>query len=74
MNIESFTPEITGYTRILRKALHISWKEHFTNKNVYGNLPLVNYNLFLPKLNTEEYKWLDTVYDILNYLTEVVGV
>ena len=26
------------YTRILRKALNISWQEHSTNKNVYGKL------------------------------------
>ena len=30
------------YTRMLRKALNISWKEHFTNKNLYGKLPLVS--------------------------------
>ena len=30
------------YTRMLRKALNISWQEHSTNKNVYGKLPLVS--------------------------------
>ena len=34
------------YTRMLRKALNISWQEHFTYKNVYGSFP---YLLFLPK-------------------------
>ena len=31
------------YTRMLRKALNISWQEHSTNKNVYGKLPLVSH-------------------------------
>ena len=30
------------YTRMLRKALNISWQEHSTNKNVYGKLPLIS--------------------------------
>ena len=28
-------------TRMIRKSLHISWKEHFTNNNRYCKLPLV---------------------------------
>ena len=32
--------EIT-YMQIFRKDLNISWKEHFTNKNLYGKLPLI---------------------------------
>ena len=27
---------------MLRKALNIYWKEQFTNKNLYGKLPLVS--------------------------------
>ena len=27
------------YTRMLRKVLNISWKQHMTNKELYGNLP-----------------------------------
>ena len=43
MDTERLTAEIIGdtYTRILHKALHISWQEHFTNKNL-GKLPLVS--------------------------------
>ena len=42
MDTERSTAEITGYTRMLRKALNISWQEHSTNKNVYCKLPLVS--------------------------------
>ena len=28
-----------NYTRILRMALNVDWKQHKTNKEVYGNLP-----------------------------------
>ena len=27
------------YTRMLRKVLNISWKQHLTNKELYGTLP-----------------------------------
>ena len=37
------TRELDGkYTRILRMALNVSWKEHKTNKDLYQNLPLVS--------------------------------
>ena len=46
---ESCTPTVQQqksldgtYTRILRKALNISWQEHSTNKNVYGKLSHVS--------------------------------
>ena len=42
MDTDCSTAEITGYTRMLRKALNISWQEHSTNNNVYGKLPLVS--------------------------------
>ena len=29
------------YTMMLRMAYNISWKEHLTNKSLYGILPLV---------------------------------
>jgi len=32
--------ELDGcYTRMLRKALNISWREHVTNELLYGDLP-----------------------------------
>ena len=27
------------YTRLLRKALNVSWRQHQTNENLYGDLP-----------------------------------
>ena len=30
------------YTRMLRKALNISWKQHLTNKELYGELPPIS--------------------------------
>ena len=42
MDTDCSTEEITGYTRMLRKSLHISWQEHPTDTNVYGKLPLVS--------------------------------
>ena len=40
----TLTPRISKaldgcYTRMLRKALNISWKQHITNKELYGDLP-----------------------------------
>jgi len=29
------------YTRLLRKALNVSWREHQTNEQLYGNLPQI---------------------------------
>ena len=29
------------YTRILRRALNVSWKDHITNKELYGDLPKI---------------------------------
>ena len=30
------------YTRMIRKALNISWKQHLTNKELYGELPQIS--------------------------------
>ena len=35
--------ELDGcYTRMLRKALNISWREHITNEQLYGSLPRIS--------------------------------
>jgi len=35
--------ELDGcYTRMLRKALNISWREHVTNELLYGDLPKIS--------------------------------
>ncbi|KAL5257936.1 hypothetical protein ACHWQZ_G012773 [Mnemiopsis leidyi] len=37
---ESLSKQIDGcYTRMLRMALDVDWKQHLTNKEVYGTLP-----------------------------------
>ncbi|KAL5271007.1 hypothetical protein ACHWQZ_G001606 [Mnemiopsis leidyi] len=37
---ESLSKQIDGcYTRMLRMALDVNWKQHLTNKEVYGTLP-----------------------------------
>ncbi|KAI8486591.1 hypothetical protein Bbelb_355660 [Branchiostoma belcheri] len=33
------------YTKLLRKAQNINWKQHPTRKNIYGSLPLVSLRL-----------------------------
>ena len=37
---EKLNAQIDGtYTRLLRHALNINWKQHVTNEHLYGNLP-----------------------------------
>ena len=31
-----------AYTRMLRAALNKSWREHLTNKKLYGNIPKIS--------------------------------
>ena len=31
------------YTKLLRAALNVSWKQHLTNKQLYGNLPAISH-------------------------------
>ena len=33
------------YTRMLRKVLNISWKQHLTNKELYGDLPKLSHKI-----------------------------
>ena len=33
------------YTRMLRKVLNISWKQHMTNKELYGDLPKLTHKI-----------------------------
>ena len=33
------------YTRMLRMALNVSWKQHLTNEQLYRNLPLVSFKV-----------------------------
>ena len=38
------------YTRLLRKALNVTWQSHTTNKDLYGNLPLISERLRIRRL------------------------
>ena len=38
------------YTRMLRAVLGVSWKEHKTNKELYGNLPKITDTLMIRRL------------------------
>ena len=46
-----------AYTRLLRYALNISWKEHKTNKELYGKLPRVSLRLRERRLNFAGHCW-----------------
>ena len=47
MDTEFSIAESTGWHKhaMLYKSINISWKEHFTNKNLYGKLPLISFKL-----------------------------
>ena len=34
------------YTRLLRKALDVSWKQHMTNEELYGKIPSAMQQLY----------------------------
>ena len=39
---KSLSDRLDGcYTRLLRKALNVSWRQHLTNEKLYGDLPKV---------------------------------
>ena len=40
------------YTRMLRAVLGVTWKEHKTNKELYGNLPKITYTLMIRRLRS----------------------
>ena len=42
LNVKQHNSLDGTYTRMLQKALNIKWQEHVTNKEDYGNLPLVS--------------------------------
>ena len=45
------------YTRMLRAVLGVSWKEHKTNKELYGNLPKITDTLMIRKLRFIGHCW-----------------
>ena len=38
------------YTRMLRMALNVSWKQHITNEELYGDLPKVTSKIAMQRL------------------------
>ena len=40
------------YTRMLRAVLGVTWKEHKTNKELYGNLPNITDTLMIRRLRS----------------------
>ena len=45
------------YTRLLRAALNISWRQHTTNKELYGDLPRVSTTLRERRLRFSGHCW-----------------
>ena len=40
------------YTRMLRAVLGVTWKEHKTNKELYGNVPKITDTLMIRRLRS----------------------
>ena len=45
------------YTRMFRAVLGVSWKEHKTNKQLYGNLPKITDTLMIRRLRFIGHCW-----------------
>ena len=45
------------YTRMFRAVLRVSWKEHKTNKELYGNLPKITDTLMIRGLRFIGHCW-----------------
>ena len=43
------------YTRMLRAVLGVTWKEHKTNKELYGNLPKITDTLMIRRLRSKRH-------------------
>ena len=60
-----------AYTRMLRAALNVSWKEHLTNKELYGKTPKVTSSIREQRLRFTGHCWRskkDLICDILLWL------
>ena len=49
-----------AYTRMLRAALNVSWKEHLTNKELYGKTPKVTSSIREQRLRFTGHCWRST--------------
>ena len=46
-----------AYTRMLRAALNVSWKDHLTNKELYGKTPKVTSSIREQRLRFTGHCW-----------------
>ena len=46
-----------AYTKMLRAALNRSWKDHLTNKELYGNIPLISKAIQQQRLRFAGHCW-----------------
>ena len=45
------------YTRMLRAALNVSWKEHMTNEELYGNTPPISQTIRMHRMRFAGHVW-----------------
>ena len=51
---DTLSKRIDGtYTRLLRTALNVSWRQHLTNRQLYGNLPPVSSDIQVEDFNLQ---------------------
>ena len=46
-----------AYTRMLRAALNVSWKEHMTNEELYGNIPPLSQTIRTQRMRFSGHVW-----------------
>jgi len=55
---QTLTRRLDGvYTRLLRAALNVSWRQHLTNSELYGTLPQVSQTLLHRRLRFSGHCW-----------------
>ena len=55
---KALTRKLDGtYTRLLRAAINVSWRQHLTNKELYGNLPKVTDTIKERRLRFSGHCW-----------------
>ena len=55
---KSLTTKLNGpYTRLIRAALNASWRQHMTNKELYGNLPKISETICARRVRFSGHCW-----------------
>ena len=55
---KSIEKNIDGaYTRILRAVMNKSWRDHLTNKQLYGGIPKISKSLRMQRLRFAGHSW-----------------